>query len=187
MAQANDEPLQLSVNDTASTSTLAVQRPDVLSAVLLLPQLEITGSSSSLMVTVKLHWAVRLTASVTTMVTVVSPLLNVWVPGCPFPLSMLTPVVLHAILAPGQLSPKTMVGMLTEAVHSPASLLCEILLGQVMLGFSESVTVTLNEHVAVFAGRAPSVTVTKTAVSPLLNTAPANVEAMVPLVAPLNA
>ena len=127
----------------------------------------------------------RLAASVTTIVTVVTPTLNVFVPICPFPLNIVAPVLLHEMLDPGQLSPKVIVGTATSAEHKSVVLLTVIFEGQVMVGFSVSFTVTVKLHCSVFGGEAPSDTVTVTVVKPLLKTTPFRVAGMVPVVAPV--
>ncbi len=138
----------------------------------------------SVTVTVKEQVAVREAPSVTVRVTVVSPVLNICVPGCPVPLSRVTPVVLHAREGLLQLSPKAIFGMVTSAVHSEASVFTEMFEGQVTEGASSSFTETVKLQLAVFAGEAPSETSTETVVTPELKTAPFNVEFTVPVVSP---
>ena len=90
-----------------------------------------------------------------------------------------------AMEEPGQLSPKVRTGMSTSLLQFPGLLLTDILEGQVMVGFWLSVTVTLKLQVAVLAGVAPSETVQRILVMPLLKTAPFSVEGMVAMVAPV--
>lgn len=142
------------------------------------------GTSLSVTVTVNEHVAVSKAPSVTVRVTVVTPVLKVCVPGCPVPLSEVTPVVLHAREGLLQLSPKVMAGMVTGAEHADAAVLTEIFEGQVTEGTSSSLTVTVKLQVAVFAGEAPSETRTETVVTPVLKIAPFSVVFIVPVVAP---
>jgi len=126
----------------------------------------IVGFSLSVTVTVKLHCAVFDEASVTMMVTVVTPTLNVCAPGCPLPLSEVTPEVVQAMELPLQLSPKVTEGMATLAEQVPEATFAVWLAGQVIVGTSVSFTVTVNEQVAV--SETPSVTKRFTVVVPLL-------------------
>ena len=145
---------------------------------------EIVGFSESVTVTVKLQLVVNEAASVTVRLTVVTPILKLWVPGWLMPLSVVTPVVLHARFELLQLSPKTINGIATAALHAEASALTLIFEGQVTDGASSSVTDTVKLQLAVLAGAAPSETSTETVVTPVLKTAPSNVVLMVPVVAP---
>ena len=82
-----------------------------------------------------------------------------------------------------QLSAVTGLGVATVAAQIPASVFACILAGQVIVGFSVSTTVTLNEQVAV-----PQilVAVTVTVVSPTLNNEPLPLPLPLPDVAPLS-
>jgi hypothetical protein len=97
---------------------------------------------------------------------------------------LVAPVVLQVSTGLLQLSPNVMAGMVTAAVHSEASVSTAILAGQVTVGTSSSVTVTVKLQLVVLAGEAPSDTSTETVVIPLLKTAPFNVVFIVPVVAP---
>ena len=96
----------------------------------------------------------------------VTPTLNICVPGWPLPLRVVAPVVLQASEEPLQLSPKTTVGIATLAEHWFSALEVVMLAGQVTVGFSVSLTVTVKVQVAVFSEA--SVTVSKTVVTPTL-------------------
>ena len=161
--------------------TDAVQIPAAVFAVRFPGQVTV-GAISSVTVTVKLQDAVRLAASVTVTFTWVVPTLNVCAPGWPVPESSVAPVVLHAIDEPGQLSPKTIAGMIMLFEH-PLSTLSSIFAGQAMVGFWLSAIVTVKLQVAVFGVEAPSATVTATLVTPLLKVTPSSV-LYVPSVAP---
>ncbi len=80
-------------------------------------QLTITGFWLSVTVTVKLHWAVLLVASVTVRLIVVIPTLRVLVPICPLPPNIVAPVVDHVKTEPLQLSVKITSGISTLALH----------------------------------------------------------------------
>lgn len=83
-----------------------------------------------------------------------------------------------------QLSPKVMAGMTTDAVQADASVDCVISDGQVTVGASSSVMVTVKLHETVLGVEAPSETSTFTVVTPVLKTAPFSVVFIVPSVAP---
>ena len=100
----------------------------------------IVGFSVSLTVTVNEHDAVLPDASVTVKVFVVVPVGNVLPLACP---------AVCAVVAPAQLSVPVGVVYVTTAPHVPASLLCVMLEGQVIVGFSVSFTVTVKLHDAV--------------------------------------
>lgn len=87
-------------------------------------------------------------------------------PGCPLPLSEVAPVVLQASEELLQLSPKTTVGIATLAEHWFAVFEVVMFPGQVTVGFSVSLTVTVKVQVAVFSEA--SVTVSSTVVTPTL-------------------
>jgi len=76
-----------------------------------------------------------------------------------------------------------MVGMATAAVQAEASVACVMFEGQLTVGASSSVTVTVKLHEAVLGVEAPSETSTETVVTPVLKTAPFNVVFIVPVVA----
>ena len=84
--------------------------------------------------------------------------MKTFVPICPLPLPEVTPVIVQVIVEPEQLSPKVIEGIATVATHVFMSLPTIILSGQVIVGFSVSVIVTLKLHWVVLAGVAPSVT-----------------------------
>src|SRR5438445_695086 len=92
----------------------------------------IIGGSVSLTVTVNVHLAVLPAASVAVQITGVAPFAN------NLPLGGL-----HATVAPGQLS-VTVGAKATVAPHTPGSVPVVISAGQVIAGFSVSLTVTLN-------------------------------------------
>src|SRR6185436_20507801 len=101
-------------------------------------QAPITGFSVSFTVTVNVQAFVLPVASVAVQVNVVTPLLKVE------PLAGR-----HATEAKAQLSAAVGADQLTSAVQSPASVLCVMFAGQVMLGFSVSLTVTVKLQLAV--------------------------------------
>lgn len=86
--------------------------------------------------------------------TVVTPILNVLVPTLFIPVAadaaMVAPVNAHVNLVTAQLSAVVGLGVTTEAVHVPAPTLAVMFVGQVIEGWILSVTVTVNEHVAMF-------------------------------------
>ena len=122
MAHVIEEPLQLSPNTMDGTATLAEHKLVVFDTEIFAGQVMV-GCSVSFTVTVKLHCAVCKEASVTVTVTVVSPTLNVFVPGWPFPLRVVAPLVVQAIDEPVQLSLKEIGGMVTLAEQLPVVLL----------------------------------------------------------------
>ena len=108
----------------------------------------IVGAWVSLTVTVNEQAAVREAASVAVHVTVVTPRANAE------PLAGT-----HATVTPGQLS-EAVAENVTAAEHCPASVVVEMLAGQVIVGFSTSTTVTVNVHIG------PDVVVQVTVVTP---------------------
>ena len=78
----------------------------------------------------------------------------------------MAPEVLHANDSPVQLSSNVMAGMVTLAEHEPGELFAVWLSGQLTVGASLSVTVTVNEQLAM--SEAPSVTVRVMVVTPEL-------------------
>ena len=98
------------------------------------------GFSLSFTVTENEQLAVLPDASVTTKVFVVEPTTKA---------DPLAPPAVCPTVCPGQLSADVTVKF-TTAEQSPASLLTVIFAGQLMVGFSLSLTVTLKEQVAVF-------------------------------------
>ncbi len=106
----------------------------------------IAGGSLSVTVTVKLQVAVWAATSVAVKMTVVTPLLNDWVPICPLPLALVAPDLVQAMVEE-QLSPKVSAGTATFARHDPVVLFTAIFDGQAMVGFWLSFTVTVNEQV----------------------------------------
>jgi hypothetical protein len=145
-------PAQLSVAPTVKVAT-ALQTPLAVLTLTVAGQVA-TGFWLSVTTTSKLQVAVFPTTSVEVPVTVVVPLLNVE------PLTGSAEVV-----TPGQLSVPPMVYVVEEE-HTPGSVVKAILAGQVTLGSSASVTVTLN--VQVFVLDDESVDVPVTVVTPLL-------------------
>jgi hypothetical protein len=86
-------------------------------------------------------------------VIVVTPVLNIAVPTLLIPVvgedAMVAPVIAHVKEATVQLSLLVGFGVTTDAVHKPASVLAEIFAGQLIVGAMLSVTITVNEQVAV--------------------------------------
>jgi hypothetical protein len=86
-------------------------------------------------------------------VIVVTPVLNVAVPTLLIPVvadvATVAPVIAHVNVLTVQLSPVVGFGVITEAVHKPAAVFAVKLEGQVIVGAILSVTVTVNEQVAV--------------------------------------
>ena len=62
---------------------------------------------------------------------------------------VVAPVIAQVSPVTAQLSAVVGLGVATEAVQVPAPVLAVMLAGQVMVGSTVSVTVTVNEHVAV--------------------------------------
>ncbi len=133
-------PGQLSVAVGSVQVTLPLEHwPLSVLAVMFAGQAPMTGFSVSLIVTVKLQVLILPLASVAVHITVFTPLLNVE------PLAGLH----DGALTPGQLSVATGAAQVTLAFeHCPASVLPTMLAGQVMLGFSVSLMVTLKEQEA---------------------------------------
>jgi len=132
-------PGQLSLPEGVVYVTVAPHTPASLLTVMFEGQL-IVGSSVSLTVTVKLHVAVLPLASVTLNVLVVAPIGNT---------DPLARPDVCTVLALGQLSLPEGVVYVTVAPHTPASLLTVTLEGQLIVGSSVSLTVTVKLHVAV--------------------------------------
>jgi hypothetical protein len=144
------EPGQLSCTDGWKVTT-APQAPVSLHWVIAVGQVT-TGSSQSLTVTVNVLLEVLPAASVAVVVTVVVPI------------GKLEPEAgTEDTLTPAQLSLPVAVKV-TIAPHAPASLQTVIGLGTETVGFSQSVTVTLNEQLDVLP--AASVAVALTTVVP---------------------
>ena len=152
--------------------TRAPHTPGVFDCVIL-PGHVITGASVSFTVTVNEHNAIRPPASVTENILVVVPVGKVDPLGRPD---------ICIVVAPGQLSVPTGAVYVTTAPQIPASLPCVIFAGQVMVGDSLSVTVTVNEHEAV--NPPASVTVKVFVVVPVGNVAPLGRPAVCAVVAP---
>src|SRR5438105_14977316 len=95
-----------------------------------------TGASQSFTVTVKLHEAELLDVSVAVQVTVVVPSGNAVPDGG-----------LQLLAAPGQLSLNE-IGRATSRQNVPSSVEVGWLAGQVIVGFSQSFTVTVKVQVA---------------------------------------
>src|SRR5688572_6375658 len=121
----------------------------------------IVGGSLSLTVPVNLHVAVLPAASVTRNTLVVTPT------GKAAPL--VNPPIC-VVSAPGQLSVPTGVVKLTTALHRPASLVARMSAGQLIVGGSLSLTVTVKLQVAVLP--AASVSRTTLVVTPTGKAAP---------------
>jgi hypothetical protein len=109
------------------------------------------GSSLSITVTSKLQVAVFPLPSVTTKVLVVVPTGNALPLGNP---------AVWVRVAPGQLSAVVGVAKVTTAEHNPVSLFTVISAGQLIVGFSVSLTVTVNVQVAVLPEASVAVAVT---------------------------
>jgi hypothetical protein len=118
----------------------------------------ITGSSTSFTVTLNVQVAVLPDASVAVQVTVEVPV------GKALP-----EAGLQLVVTPGQLSVADAVNE-TAAVHNPGSVLAVMFEGHVIAGASLSITVTVNEQVAVLP--ALSVAVQVTVVTPTVNVLP---------------
>jgi hypothetical protein len=121
-----------------------------------------------LTVTVKLQGAAEVLplASVAVQLTVVTPLLKVE-PELTVP--VVAPEALQLKVKPGQLSAAVTVKG-TAAVQTPGSVFCTIGAGQLVVGFSVSLTVTENVQLAVWLD--VSVAVQVTVVDPLGNAVP---------------
>lgn len=135
------------------------------------------GFSASFTVMVKLHTAMLLLASVTFQFTMVVPF------GKVEPLAVLAALV-RVRKAPGQLSENVGFAYVVTALHWPGSVLRVMFVGHTMLGFSRSLTVTVNTQVG-----APQVlvVVTVTVVLPLLKFEPLPVQLPLPVVAQVKA
>jgi hypothetical protein len=143
------EAVQLSVAVGSVQDTVAVQTPAPLVRKIFDGHPLISGFCVSFTVTVKLHCLVRDAPSVTVTVTVVTPTLKVLVPICPVPPNTVAPVVLHEMVTLVQLSAAVMAGTATLAEQRLLSLLTTMFSGQLTVGSSTSVTVTVRLHVAV--------------------------------------
>ncbi len=149
---ADVAPGQLSVGNGILKDTLAPHCPALLLTVTLLGQLAV-GASVSLTVTLKLHMPVFPAASVAVTVTGVVPM------------PKKEPLAGKAAdVAPGQLS--VGIGILkdTLAPHCPTLLLTVTLLGQLAVGASVSLTVTIAVHLSL---KLPSFTVNSTVCTPV--------------------
>ena len=130
------DAVQLSVAVGSVHETVAVQTPAPLVRDILDGHPLITGFCVSLTVTVNVQVAVfgGVAPSETITLTVVIPTLKVFVPICPVPLRVVTPVVLQAMLAVEQLSEAVIAGTATLAVQTLLVLPTTILSGQVTVG-----------------------------------------------------
>tara|TARA_R100001230_G_C5632137_1_gene139600 strand:- start:11 stop:421 length:411 start_codon:yes stop_codon:yes gene_type:complete len=127
----------LSVCDGGVHETTAEQFPGSLVITIFEGQLEITGASFSVIVTIKLQVSVFPEASVAVYTTVVSPAENVS-PG----LWVDESVALQLSVCKGGVQ-------VTTAVHTPGSAFCVILKGQLEItGSLVSSTVTVKEQVS---------------------------------------
>jgi hypothetical protein len=112
---------------------------------------EIVGRIGSVTVTVKAHVAILPAASLTVYVTVVTPLLNVYVPTLLIPVAaevaIVAPVIAHVNLFTPQLSAVVGLGVTTDALQV-APVVVIIFAGQEIVGTAVSVIVTVNEQVA---------------------------------------
>jgi hypothetical protein len=152
IAQVNLVTVQLSPVVGLGVTTEAVHNPIAVFAVRLAGQV-IVGAMLSVTVTVNEHVAVSPAESVTVYVTVVTPVLKVAVPTLLIPVAAevatVAPVIAQVNLVTVQLSPVVGLVVAIEAVHNPVAVFAVIFDGQEIVGAILSVTVTVNEQVAV--------------------------------------
>jgi hypothetical protein len=152
IAHVNLVTVQLSPVVGLVVTTEAVHNPAAVFAVIFDGQV-IVGAILSVTVTVNEHVAVSPAESVTVYVTVVRPVLKVAVPTLLIPVAAevatVAPVIAHVKEATVQLSPVVGLVVTTEAVHNPAAVFAVRFDGHVIVGAILSVTVTVNEQVAV--------------------------------------
>src|SRR5664279_4275498 len=115
---------QLSEITALGTTTDALHTP-ASSFCDMFPGQVITGTILSVTVTVKLHVAWLPAASFTIYVTVVTPVLKVYVPTWLMPatgeVAIVAPVIAHVRVLTAQLSEINALGTTTEALHTPVS------------------------------------------------------------------
>ena len=153
IVQVKTVTAQLSDVTGLGVATEATHEPAPTLAVMLAGQVMV-GLMLSTTVTVKEQVALLPAASRTVYVTVLTPVLNESVPTLLMPVAgldaVVAPVIIHVKRVTAQLSAVIGLVVTTEVAQVPTVTLAVILEGQVMVGFTLSVTVTVIVHVLEF-------------------------------------